>query len=186
MSDEKHLQQLSTQIEDLVHKIEAISDPPVKANATALIQSLLDLHARAFERVIEIVLQQKESGRGILNQIAADELIGSLLLLYRLHPDDFDVRLNKAIAAVRKVAALQGANVELIGVDGEVVRIRLSGAGHGCASTKVSLQQLIENAIYESTPEISRVEVENVMEVHKSEPLVQLQVNIPAPTAHAH
>jgi Fe-S cluster biogenesis protein NfuA len=180
MSGENQLQQLSAQIEDLVRKVDAISDPAVKANATALIQSLLDVHARAFERVVEIVLQQKDLGLTVLNRFAADELIGSLLLLYRLHPDALDVRLNKAIAAVRKAAALQGADVELIGVEEEVVRIRLSGAVHGCASTQ--LQQLIEDAIYEAVPEISAVRVENAMRVRNSEPLVQLQLNVGAAT----
>jgi len=180
MSGENQLQQLSAQIEDLVRKVDAISDPAVKANATALIQSLLDVHARAFERVVEIVLQQKDLGLTVLNHFAADELIGSLLLLYRLHPDALDVRLNKAIAAVRKAAALQGADVELIGVDEEVVRIRLSGAVHGCTSTQ--LQKLIEDAIYEAVPEISAVRVENAMRVRNSEPLVQLQLNVGAAT----
>jgi Fe-S cluster biogenesis protein NfuA len=180
MSGENQLQQLSAQIEDLVRKVEAISDPAVKANATALIQSLLDVHARAFERVVEIVLQQKDLGLTVLNHFAADELIGSLLLLYRLHPDALDVRLNKAIAAVRKAVALQGADVELIGVEEEVVRIRLSGSVHGCASTQ--LQQLIEDAIYEAVPEISAVHVENAIQVRNSEPLVQLQLNVGAAT----
>jgi Fe-S cluster biogenesis protein NfuA len=180
MSGENQLQQLSAQIEDLVRKVDAISDPAVKANATALIQSLLDVHARAFERVVEIVLQQKDLGLTVLNHFAADELIGSLLLLYRLHPDALDVRLNKAIAAVRKAAALQGADVELIGVEEEVVRIRLSGAVHGCTSTQ--LQKLIEDAIYEAVPEISAVRVENAMRVRNSEPLVQLQLNVGAAT----
>jgi Fe-S cluster biogenesis protein NfuA len=180
MSGENQLQQLSAQIEDLVRKVDAISDPAVKANATALIQSLLDVHARAFERVVEIVLQQKDLGLIVLNHFAADELIGSLLLLYRLHPDALDVRLNKAIAAVRKAVALQGADVELIGVEEEVVRIRLSGAVHGCTSTQ--LQKLIEDAIYEAVPEISAVRVENAMRVRNSEPLVQLQLNVGAAT----
>jgi Fe-S cluster biogenesis protein NfuA len=180
MSGENQLQQLSAQIEDLVRKVDAISDPAVKANATALIQSLLDVHARAFERVVEIVLQQKDLGLTVLNHFAADELIGSLLLLYRLHPDALDVRLNKAIAAVRKAAALQGADVELIGVEEEVVRIRLSGTVHGCTSTQ--LQKLIEDAVYEAVPEISAVRVENEMRVRNSEPLVQLQLNAGAGT----
>ncbi len=180
MSGEKEqLHQLSAQIEDLIRRIEGISDPAVKANTTALIQSLLDIHAHAFERVIEIVREQ-ESGRGVLNQFAADELIGSLLLLYRLHPDGFEVRLNKAMAGVRKAAALQGADVELLGIEKDVVRIRLSGTAHGCGSG--NLQKAIEEAIYEAVPEIGGVQVENAMRAHHAEPLVQLQVNTAAPT----
>lgn len=180
MSGEKEqLRRLSAQIEDLVGRIEGISDPAIKANTTALIQSLLDIHAHAFERVIAIVREQ-EAGRGVLNQFAADELIGSLLLLYRLHPDTFEVRLNKAITGVRKAAALQGAEVELLGVEKDVVRIRLSGAAHGCGAG--NLQKAIEEAIYEAVPEIGGVQVENAMRAHHAEPLVQLQVNTAGPT----
>ena len=180
MSGEKEqLRQLSAQIEDLVRRIEGIADPAIKANTTALIQSLLDIHAHAFERVIEIVREQ-EAGRGMLNQFAGDELIGSLLLLYRLHPDTFEVRLNKAVTGVRKAAALQGADVELIGVEKDVVRIRVSGAAHGCGAG--NLQKAIEEAIYEAVPEVGGVQVENTMRVHNAEPLVQLQVNRAAPT----
>ena len=179
--EQEQLQQVSGQIEDLVRRIEGISDPAVKANATALVQSLLNIHARAFERVIEIVQQQDGAGRGIVNQMAADGLVGSLLLLYRLHPDPFELRLNRAIAGVRKAAALQGADVELIGVEKDVVHIRLSGAAHGCGAG--NLRKAIENAIYEAVPEIGGVQVENAMRLaHNAETLVQLQVNPAAPT----
>ena len=178
--EQEQLQQLGKQIADLIRRIEGISDPEVKANATALVQSLLDIHARAFERVMEIVKQQDGAGRGIVSQFAADALIGSLLLLYRLHPDAFEVRLNRAIAGVRKAAALQGADVEMIGVEKDMVRLRLSGAAHGCGAG--NLQTAIEDAIYEAVPEIAGVQVENAMRANSADTLVQLQVKPGAPT----
>lgn len=181
--EQEQLQQLSKQIEDLIRRIEGISDPAVKANTTALVQSLLEIHARAFERVIEIVQEQDGAGRGVVNQLAGDALIGSLLLLYRLHPDGFEVRLNRAMAGVRKAAALQGADVELLGVEKDVMRIRLSGAAHGCGAA--NLQKAIENAIYEAVPEIGGVQVENARLAQNAETLVQLQVNPAAPMTPA-
>ena len=181
MSQEAEAQQVSRQIEDLVGRIECITDPTVKGDVTALIQTLLDVHRRAFARVLEIILEEKESGNGILGRLSADELLGSLLVLYGLHPDSFDVRLLKAVEELRKTAAARGVNLELVGVDDGVVRIRLTGAAHGCASTSAGLRQLAEQAIYESVPEIRSVLVEDRMQGQGAERLVQLQIGLPAP-----
>ena len=58
MTTEQGNRQRAAQIEDLVHRIEGISDPAVKANATVLIQSLLDLHREGFERVTQMLRER--------------------------------------------------------------------------------------------------------------------------------
>jgi Fe-S cluster biogenesis protein NfuA len=181
MTGEKELQQLSTQIEDLVHRVEAISDPAVKANATVLVQSLLDLHGAAFQRVTKALVHEGESGRRILERLAADEIVGGLLLLYGLHPEGFEARLQKAIDRVCQTVAPHGVTVELLGADEGVVQVRLSGRNSGCGSTSRTLEQLIENAIYEAAPEIAEVQVENAIQSGTAEPLVQLQLNAATP-----
>src|SRR5258706_11835399 len=154
MTGEKELQQLSSKIEDLVHRVDAISDPAVKANATVLVQSLLDVHSAAFERVTEALLRDGEPGRQILERLATDEIVGGLLVLYGLHPDGLDVRLQKAIERARKAVAPHGASVELLAIREGEVHLRLSGKNAGCGSTTRKLQELVENAIGEAAPEI--------------------------------
>ncbi len=180
MTGEKELQRLSSKIEDLVHRVDAISDPAVKANATVLVQSLLDLHAAAFERVTEALLRDGEPGRQILERLAADEIVGGLLVLYGLHPDGLDVRLQKAIERARKAVAPHGASVELLAIREGEIHLRLSGKNAGCGSTTRKLQELVENAIGEAAPEITNVQIDNAIQSGSAESLVQLQVNVSA------
>ena len=140
MAVENGPQLLSAQIEDLVRRVEAISDPAVKANTTVLIQSLLDLHGDGFGRIAKILSDEGESGRRILNKMAADELVGSLLLLYELHPDSFDVRLRKALDRAQQSISSHGAQVDLVDVQEGTVHVRLTGTLQGCGSTKATLR----------------------------------------------
>jgi len=176
MGEEKSPKVISAQIEGLAGRIEAISDPAVKANATVLIQSLLDLHAAGFERVTTILDGEGEAGRRILRRLASDELVGSLLLLYELHPDGFEARLQQGIARAREAVAPQGASLELIEVNEGAVHIRVHATGQRCGSTKATIEQLVENSIYESVPEVAAVKIERAMQNNRPEPLVQLQL----------
>jgi Fe-S cluster biogenesis protein NfuA len=180
MTGGKELQQLSSKIEDLVHRVDTISDPAVKANATVLVQSVLDLHAAAFKRVTEALLHDGEAGRRILERLGSDEIVGGLLVLYGLHPDGLDVRLHKAIERAGKAVAPHGARVELVEVGEGVTRIRLSGKSTGCGSTATNLQELVESAIREAAPEITKVQIDNAIQSGNSEHLVQLQMNASA------
>lgn len=181
MTTEQGNRQRAAQIEDLVHRIEGISDPAVKANATVLIQSLLDLHREGFERVTQMLRDEGETGNRLLQRLAADELTGSLLLLYELHPDDFEVRLGKGIAEAEKAIAGQGATVNLTGVRDGVVHLRLTGKAHGCGSTQGGMEKAIRDAIFSAVPEVVAVRVENAVQSGPSEQLVQLQLAVAEP-----
>jgi Fe-S cluster biogenesis protein NfuA len=103
-----------------------------------------------------------------------------LLVLYGLHPDGLDVRLQKAIERARKAVAPHGANVELLAIREGEIHVRLSGKNGGCESTTRKLQELVENAIGEAAPEITNVQIENAIQSGSAESLVELQVNVSA------
>jgi Fe-S cluster biogenesis protein NfuA len=117
----------------------------------------------------------------LLQRLAADELTGSLLLLYDLHPDDFEVRLGKGIAEAEKAIAGQGATVDLTGVRDGVVHLRLTGKAHGCGSTQGGMEKAIQDAIFSAVPEVVAVRVENAVQSGPGEQLVQLQLAVAEP-----
>ncbi len=51
-----------------------------------------------------------------------------------------------------------GGNVELVELDGPVVRLRLQGACGSCPSSTMTLRMGIERKLRESIPEIAEVE----------------------------
>jgi hypothetical protein len=68
-------------IEQLIGEIEAAADPALRERVRALVEAVLDVHAGAFRRALEI------AGPTVAERLAQDELVGSLLLLHDLHPD---------------------------------------------------------------------------------------------------
>ena len=173
MLEEKEFQQRIQRVEELVRKIETVADPETRANAIELMQSLMDLHGAGLERMMEITFQTGGPGSEIIDNFGRDELVGSLLLLYGLHPLTLEERVIQALDNVRPYLRSHGGNVELLSVTDGVVRLRL--AGSGCASTAATLKLAIEGAIYDAAPDMTALEVEGVVEQQQPTGFVKLQ-----------
>jgi Fe-S cluster biogenesis protein NfuA len=98
----------------------------------------------------------------LLKTFSDDDLIGSLLLLHDLHPLDLETRVLQALDEVRPYLKSHGGNVELIGVDDGVARLRLEGSCNGCAASAITLKNTIEEAINKVAPDLERLDVEGV------------------------
>ena len=173
--EKKDLQRRMARIEELVGKIETLADPNARSAARELVQSLMELHGRGFERMLEIVVDAKEPGLALIDQLASDDLVASLLLLYGLHPLELDARVMQALDKVRPYLKSHGGNVELLGVVEGVVRLKLEGSCHGCASSALTLKLAIEEAIYDAAPDVIGLEVEGVVQQQSTSGLVKLQ-----------
>jgi Fe-S cluster biogenesis protein NfuA/nitrite reductase/ring-hydroxylating ferredoxin subunit len=176
MVEEKDFQQRIHRVEELVRKIETVADPETRATAVELMQSLMDLHGAGFERMMDLTFEAGEPGRAIIDSFARDQLIGSLLLLYGLHPLPLEERVLQALDNVRPYLRSHGGNVELLGVttDG-VVQLKLEGSCHGCASSALTLKLAIEGAVYDAAPDMVALQVEGVVEQQAPSNFVKLQ-----------
>jgi Fe-S cluster biogenesis protein NfuA len=68
--------------------------------------------------------------------------------------------VEKALDKVRVALQAHGGDVELVGIDGNVVRVKLTGACIGCPFSMMTLKNGVERALKEEIPEIERVEAE--------------------------
>jgi Fe-S cluster biogenesis protein NfuA len=59
---------------------------------------------------------------------------------------------------LRPYLMADGGNVELVEVDGPIVKLRLQGACGSCPSSAMTLRMGIERKLRESIPEIAEVE----------------------------
>ena len=165
VSDDKDFGERIGRIEVLIHSLEEIANPAAQAAAKELVQSLLDLHGTGLERMLDITFESGAAGEAIIDELARDELVGSLLLLHGLHPLDLETRVLQALDKVRPYLATHGGNVELLGVSEDgVVGLRLEGSCHGCPSSRMTLKGAIEAAIYEAAPDVTALEVEGLVE----------------------
>ncbi len=148
-------------IDELVQRLETAADPAARAVAQELVRSLMELHGAALDRMLATVRKNGAAGATIVDQLARDELVASVLLLYDLHPVDLETRVRGALEKSRPYLKTHGGNVELVGIDdGGVVRLRMQGSCHGCPSSAVTLKLAIEQAIHEAAPDVSAILVE--------------------------
>jgi Fe-S cluster biogenesis protein NfuA len=68
-------------------------------------------------------------------------------------------KVEAALANVRPALQRDGGDVELVEVsDDGVVKVRLTGACHGCPMAHMTLQMGIERVLKEAVPEVKTVE----------------------------
>jgi len=166
-------------IESLVQNIESNGDPATRSSARELIQCLMELHGTALERILEIVAGRGDAGLSLIDSLAGDELVSSLLVLYGLHPDDFETRVMRALDKVRPVLRERGAGVEALQVTETLVRVKITGAG------SKELETAVRSALSESAPDAAEVIVEGGKGRASGSnfvPLSSLQSAVPAPT----
>lgn len=164
MADDKDFLGKVQRIGELVGELENISDPEARLSAKALLQLLLDLHSAALERVMEVVAQDDSAGQSIIDKLGSDPLVSSLLVLYGLHPLDFETRVTQAVERVNPKVRKGGGELELLGVESGVVRVHLQVVGHACGSTGKTLKALVEGALYEAAPDMESLLVEGLDE----------------------
>jgi len=157
------LRSVGDRIENLLAELRTIGDPRARETAEELVRSLLDLYGGGLARMMELVYDSPAGGE-LFDRFAADDLVASLLLLHDLHPEDTESRILRALDGVRPYLGSHGGDVTLVGIDDDVVRLRLEGTCHGCPSSSITMKLAIEKAIGEAAPEVARIEVEGVAE----------------------
>jgi Fe-S cluster biogenesis protein NfuA/nitrite reductase/ring-hydroxylating ferredoxin subunit len=176
MLTQKDSQPRIQKIEELIHTIDSVADPQLRANAVELVQLLMELHGEGIDRMLEIVAQDGSAGQAIIDNLAGDDLVAGLLLLYGLHPVDFETRVGKALDKVRPYLKSHGGGVELLSVDDGVIRLQMQGSCHGCPSSAMTMKLAIEEAVYEAAPDVTEILVDGVVEEPATPPhLVPLQ-----------
>jgi Fe-S cluster biogenesis protein NfuA/nitrite reductase/ring-hydroxylating ferredoxin subunit len=161
--DDRELQERVARIETLLGEIEALKDPNARSKAAEVVQVLLELYGEGLARVMEVVAQGEESER-TFEAFVGDELVSHLLLLHGLHPLDVETRVVRALEEVRPYLQSHGGNVELLGVEGGVARLRMQGSCDGCPSSAMTLKLAIEEAVQKAAPDLEGIEAEGVAE----------------------
>jgi Fe-S cluster biogenesis protein NfuA len=71
-----------------------------------------------------------------------------------LNPENVETVLDE----MRPYLMADGGNVEVVEIDGPIVKVRLQGACGSCPSSTMTLKMGIERRLREMIPEISEVE----------------------------
>jgi Fe-S cluster biogenesis protein NfuA/nitrite reductase/ring-hydroxylating ferredoxin subunit len=122
------------------------------------VQGVVELYGEGLERIMELLPPQQPAAN------AGDDQVEHLLLVHDLHPRSLEDRVTDALAEVTPYLESHGGGVELVRVDGGVVRLRLQGSCSGCPSSTVTLKLAIEDAIHKACPDVEEILAEGVAE----------------------
>jgi len=163
MAEKKNLRAVGDRIEQLLDELRAAADPRLYGQAEEMLGLVTDLYGGGLARIVEIVGGKDQA---VLDLLAHDELVSSLLLVHGLHPEDLATRVARALEGVRPMLAQHGGDVELLDIDAAAgaVHLNLLGSCHGCPSSTVTLRMAVETAIAEAAPEIQIIDVEQPTE----------------------
>jgi Fe-S cluster biogenesis protein NfuA/nitrite reductase/ring-hydroxylating ferredoxin subunit len=177
--DDDRARELIAAMEGLLERVESLPDATARDTATRLAQALLELYGAGLERIIDHVAAADDGT--LARAFADDELVAHLLLLHDLHPVPVEDRVRAALAEVRPYLDSHGGDVELLGVQDGVARLRLEGSCSGCPSSAATLELAIEDAIHNHAPDVAEVRAE---ETERAPGLLQIEL-VPAPSRPA-
>jgi hypothetical protein len=153
MPEQHEFQQRLQSIERLLGEIEGAADPNLRKTVQELVQLIMDLHGAGLERMVELV-GSGDGGASIVSRLSRDELAGSLLVLYGLHPMDLEGRVGQALEKVRGRLRARSGQVQLLSIQDGVVRLRLD------AGNAQALKEIVEDTIYQYAPDVTALIIE--------------------------
>ena len=158
-------QDLSTQraqarrIEELLQTVATFSDPQVRATTEELVHVLLDMYGQGLTRVLQHIAQTP-GGLNLIETLADDELVESLLLLHGLHPRSLAERVTKVIGEIQPYLTRHGAQATLLRIEEGVAYLLLASQSRGCSSTLSLMSTKIVETLHEAIPDLEDVRIE--------------------------
>jgi Fe-S cluster biogenesis protein NfuA/nitrite reductase/ring-hydroxylating ferredoxin subunit len=149
-------EELVGRVQELTAQLEALPDLQARECAEELAAAVVQLYGEGLERIFAVL---DEDVRG---QLAQDGVVASLMLIHGLYPIDLETRVQAALESVRPYMDSHGGNVELLGIEDGIARLRLEGSCSGCAASQSTLELAIERALEEATPDLLGIDVEGV------------------------
>ena len=159
MATNSEFQDQVRQLGKLITQFDQMPEGPQKTACKELVHLLTDVHAAGLERIMEIVFESSGTGATIIDELGRDTITSSLLLLYSLHPDDLETRVNKAMERMRPRLRKVSCSAALVRIDAGAVKIRLTTSGHSCGFSAKDVRATVEEGIYELAPDVASLEI---------------------------
>jgi len=149
-------------VEALIAELRTRAGSQAGDAAEELVGCLVELYGAGLAAIVAILGTDRDAGPRLLDALAADPLVESLLLVHDLHPLDADARIRRALEQLRPRLGTHADEVEYLGIDDRgVIQLRLTASGHGCGSAS-TVRPTVEEAVTEAAPETAGVAVQEV------------------------
>jgi len=132
------------------------------------------MYGAGLERIVTLVGDETHA------ELARDELVSGLLMIHDLYPVPLEERVTAALDSVRPYMESHGGNIELLGFEDGVVKLRLAGSCKSCRASSSTLELAVRQALEAAAPDLMGMDVEGVLEEDEGiggTPLPVIQVN---------
>jgi Fe-S cluster biogenesis protein NfuA len=151
---------LVERVQRLTAELESLADPAVRARTEELIAAVVGLYGDGLERIFGALAEAGPPGAELARRLAADGVVASLMLIHDLYPVALEQRVAEALQSVRPYMESHGGDVELLGIEDGVARVRLAGSCDGCPASASTLELAIKQALDEAAPDLEGLVVE--------------------------
>jgi Fe-S cluster biogenesis protein NfuA/nitrite reductase/ring-hydroxylating ferredoxin subunit len=167
-------EQLIARVQELTGRLEDLEDPACRELAEELTAAVVQMYGAGLERIVEL------ADPATRDQLAADELVSGLLMIHDLYPVSIEERVAQALDTVRPYMESHGGNVELLGIEDGVAKLRLQGSCKSCRASSSTLELAVRQALEAAAPDLEGMDVEGVVEEPEEiggTPLPVIQMN---------
>jgi Fe-S cluster biogenesis protein NfuA/nitrite reductase/ring-hydroxylating ferredoxin subunit len=162
MATDIHPGELLDRVQQLSAQLDELPDPEARRLAQDLVSAIIAMYGDGLERIMATVASARDAGATILDQLAQDGAVASLLLIHDLYPVSLEERVHEALETVRPYMESHGGNVELVSLQDGVAKLVLQGSCNGCSASRATLELAIKQALEEHAPDLAGLEVEGV------------------------
>ena len=78
-------------------------------------------------------------------------------------------KVEEVLGRIRNALKMDGGDIELVGVDNNIVTVKLKGACAGCPFSQMTIRNFVEKELKKAIPEIEKVEAAPVDEEDEEE-----------------
>jgi Fe-S cluster biogenesis protein NfuA len=150
---------MAKRLQELLEQIQSHPNPAARALLQECLQSLLAFYGDGLARILKLVQDAGPTGEKILERLLHDHAVSGLLLIHGLHPVALETRLRGALEKVRPYMQSHGGNIELLGLENDVARVKLQGTCKSCPSSAVTLELAVRRAVEQACPDLLGFEV---------------------------
>ena len=163
-------EQLIARVQELTGRLEDLDDPACRSLAEELTSAVVQMYGAGLERIVEL------ADAGTRDEMAKDSLVAGLLMIHDLFPVPIEERVMQALDTVRPYMESHGGNVELLGIENGVAKLRLEGSCKSCRASSSTLELAVRQALEAAAPDLEGMDVEGIVEEEPELPGVPLPI----------
>src|SRR6478752_7040808 len=115
---------LVARVQELTADLEAAGERVPRELADELVSVVVQMYGAGLERIMDTIAAAGPAGEPIGEALVADGLVASLLLIHDLYPVPLEERVAQALERVRPYMESHGGDVELLGIEDGVAKLR--------------------------------------------------------------